>query len=421
MKVSDLFELIIPNEPIKEIFMSSFNQKNNVEIEPFLLNEHITFHTNFSLIDLAMNTSEIKPLHLSVPKNRIQPKTTAGTEKRNLESTGQDQNYPNKDQSHSKHLSNITGKSIEEEQNGFAGKYTKTFLQIAKSVISSDTPTSSQQSASPKDSHPLESPTPRNLHHSHAHSSNQDDVPSQSLIGIAIQNGKHLSQEQDFWLYPLAPSYTVRYSFIIDSSPQVGLAFHMTPDGGKEKLLTAVMNGSTRENNFKVFSGNEFLGESRYAESNHSLFFGLMNQQTPTEITAVIFNQSFISPRQPCIFDFLIPALKKVDGRSKMFPITFGMSSGLIARLTKMSREAIRLKSKVPQNQKEDPSQFDMTFGGTFYENSLSNFILYHEQNVNKEICKFGQVSDSTFSLEISYPMAPIQGFLAAVSASMPY
>jgi hypothetical protein len=41
-----------------------------VDTEPFLADYAVSFHQVFTLIDPAMNTSEIKPIHLAVPRIR---------------------------------------------------------------------------------------------------------------------------------------------------------------------------------------------------------------------------------------------------------------------------------------------------------------------------------------------------------------
>ena len=63
------------------------------------------------------------------------------------------------------------------------------------------------------------------------------------------------------------------------------------------------------------------------------------------------------------MFDFLIPALKKRDGKNNMFPIAFKeASSGLFERRVNVSKEAIRLKTRVPVN--SGNTGWDTTFEG---------------------------------------------------------
>ena len=100
-----------------------------------------------------------------------------------------------------------------------------------------------------------------------------------------------------------------------------------------------------------------------------------------------------------------------------MLPIPLDESSGLVARLSQMSKEAIRLKTRIPSSQ---GNSFDMTFDGKFKQYSLSNFILYHDSNTKKDLCSLGMISEGRYLLEIGYPLSPLQGFLAAIAASAP-
>ena len=49
---------------------------DSVTYEPFLTGYDVVFHEIFTLIDPGMNTSEIKPLHLAIPRN-LQPRHAA--------------------------------------------------------------------------------------------------------------------------------------------------------------------------------------------------------------------------------------------------------------------------------------------------------------------------------------------------------
>ena len=382
--------------------------KSSIDLDPCLEDVYVKFHTDFTLIDLGMNTSEIKPLHLAIPKIHQQSKSPKASP--SVETKPQGKRVLNQKL--------FTKPDKSGETNLASSIVAQAGIRVQGSNVESNSVMG--QTLGALGAHPKENNNSNNNANNNNNNAN-DTQQNQDLVTLSIQNGISLTDMDDFWFYPLPSQKNVRYSFIVDASHSVGLVFHLVPVGLDKKVLTAVMEGPTREHPIKIYAENSLIGESRYTPNNTSISFGITRQQPETEACAILFNQSFSSPSQPRVFDFLIPALKKIEGRSRMFPIPFGVTSGLIAKLTEMRREAIRLRSRVPQNKKGNASQYDMCFNNLFPQSSLTNFILYHEQSPQKNICEFGMDDDGIFSLQISYPMSPIQGFLAGVAASMPF
>lgn len=184
-------------------------------------------------------------------------------------------------------------------------------------------------------------------------------------------------------------------------------------------VLLARLTGPSRRAAIKVIANGQLVSDSKFTPQNHALFVGVAKQPPFNEACAVCFNPACDAPSQPCNFDFLIPALKKgPEGRGSVScAIPFGESSGLMARLMQMSKEAIRLKCRVPDS--TGPGKFDMTFKGKFTNPASSNFILFHESKPMNDICTCGLNTDGTYSLTTSYPMSPFQGFIAGICSTL--
>ena len=78
----------------------------------------------------------------------------------------------------------------------------------------------------------------------------------------------------------------------------------------------------------------------------------------------------------------------------------------------------IRMKTRVPVN--SGNTGWDTTFDGRLSKASVANFVLYHDSSVRKDLCIFGKLRDNEYELEVGYPLSPLQGFLAGVTAMLP-
>lgn len=391
---------------------------NSIECEPYLDDYYSSFRSIFIPIDKSLNTSEIKPLHLALPRNR------QGTRANQSPSRISGNNNINNN-------NEIIEEEIRENPTTNTEKKPTRFLTNRYTA-------QNESSKSGKDSKPKESTTasiynkieevaqkvlPSNQNSNNIPNENVDTTPKQSKqksksqLTATTQNDREviemLIRNEDYWYLPLSPSIVIRLIFTVSSK----YAFELLIDGEEVPLMSAEMSGQSRADGITIFIRGEEKGETHYTPGNSSLFAGVQVNDQKDEACATIFNPSFSSVSQPRIFDFLVPALKKINGRSRMLPILLDESSGLVARLSQMSKEAIRLKTRIPASQ---GSSFDMTFDGKFQQSSLSNFILYHDSNTRKDLCSLGMISEGRYLLEISYPLSPLQGFLAAISASAP-
>ena len=344
--------------------------------EPCLKDYDVSFRDIFTLIDPTFNTSEIVPFHLAIPRNHRGIKQSQAAQG----SIGQQQNAEDGQKPKMRFLSD---------------RYLKKQNQDNQSLPQQAT------NISDKLSQPRSEKVPRTV------------SPRQPN-----QDGSDTAKKGfDFWILPMAQNHPLRFNFTVDGNPGEKMVFHLSFDQSEDSVLQATMKGTTRADNITIhLKGNE-IGESNYIAGNSSFYIGIIDGNQKSEVSATIYNPSFASASQPRIFDFLIPALKKVQGTSRMKPILFESTSGLVTRLSQMSKEAIRLKTRIPPNK---GNSYDMTFDGKFIAPSLSNFSLYHDSNVKKDICSLGMKAPNTYYLDVGYPLSPIQGFMAAVSAVIP-
>lgn len=399
--------------------MRTFKNKmsKSIEIEPYLNDYMSVFRSIFIPLDKSLNTSEIKPLHLAVPRNRQGIKTNASNaggqsaspsrlSENNNETADDDtrNNLNNTDKKPTRFLTNryLNQNDSSKPKDSSTGSAFKGIEEVAKKILpknqtNNDNPNENIEAA-PK----------------------QSKQKSNSQLSATTQNDKEviemLIRNDDYWYLPLQQSIIIRLIFSVYTVSSK-YAFELFIDGDDVPLMSAEMLGQSRADGINISIRDRLVGETHYTPGNSSLFVGITINDQKDEACAAIFNPSFSSVSQPRVFDFLVPALKKISGRSRMLPIPLDESSGLVARLSQMSKEAIRLKTRIPSSQ---GNSFDMTFDGKFKQYSLSNFILYHDSNTKKDLCSLGMISEGRYLLEIGYPLSPLQGFLAAIAASAP-
>ena len=361
-----------------------------IEYEPFLTGYDVVFHGIFTLIDPGMNTSEIKPLHLAVPRNAQGLRRVPPTQP------------------------NVNTVSPEKEDKRATQRLLNQRYLKPRNLPTSPLPQSPEPAETPKpEPEPAKpAPTPSTPPHTlPRHRPGLSESDNRAVTDTLMKN-------ENFWLFPLAASVQVRFILSIGTGPGKERTFALRVESTGQSVLTASMCGTSCQDGIVIQHDGAVVGHGRYNASNSCFFCGVETPKGKCECCAAVFNPSFTSENQPRIFDFLIPALKKFDGRNNMFPIPFADVSGLVTRLTNMSKEAIRLKTRIPVN--SGNSGWDMTFDGKLEQPTTSNFILYHDSSVKKDLCLCGKRKENEYSLEIGYPLSPLQGFLAGVAATMP-
>jgi hypothetical protein len=342
------------------------------ESEPFLGDFSVVFHQVFTLIDPAMNTSEIKPLHLALPKKHGMPRPAAAQpavekpraeEQQNAPRTlTQRYSAPRRTKAHPLDTPN----SIAQTTHRLAARVDDAAHQAVT------------QSPSPKPP----APEPR------------------SAEASPVQSG-------DFWLFPIHPQSPARFDFRVDAS-QTPWHFTLHPEGDQSLVLSAQMNGSARAAGLRISipKNSNPVAEGRLDRST-SAFFCVANLDADRgEACSVIMSGDRLG-------EFIMPAIRKVEGKSRMCLIAVSEMSGLYQKLLQNAKEAIRLRTR-------EPPGGDLTFEGRFERAAPGNFLLFHDSNTKRDLCQLGLTARGSYLLEICYPLSMLQGFFAAICAAMP-
>jgi hypothetical protein len=170
------------------------------------------------------------------------------------------------------------------------------------------------------------------------------------------------------------------------------------------------MNGESALQGVTFYVGNEPTGQIwPNKDEPGTAFAGIVDKRGEREAAAVVYLAN-----SPGNFVYLIPALKKIDGVSQMIRIPLAESSALVSKskATPPSREVIQLKRRAAITAEAYPGRFQVP--------SPRNLILFHDSNPKRDLCTLELYPAGFYTLEIGYPLSPLQGFLAAIIAVLP-
>jgi hypothetical protein len=148
------------------------------------------------------------------------------------------------------------------------------------------------------------------------------------------------------------------------------------------------------------------IAEGKCGRSTNAFFCVANVDAERSETCAVISNGD-------CLSELIMPAIRKVDSRSRMYLIDVSEMSNLCQKFKQNAKEAIRLKA-------QQPPGGDLTFAGKFECADPANFLLFHDSNTKRDLCQFGMTARGSYRLEVTYPLSLLQEFFAAVCAVMP-
>ena len=372
------------------------------EYETYLSDYNVVFNSIFTLNDISMNTSEIKPIHLTMPKKFQGLKASRPSHIRNETIS------PNPIGAQGQRLlsQRYLQKSTVSQPGGQAAKPQKILSDNAEKLTQS--PHQQQESAQPVVKNENNEQQNSEHHKKHKKSINpslsQED--NQAIIEILTRTG-------DYWLFPLSPSMGVRFKFSIENKPQ--RAAFLSLETNNKVLMHAKFDN---DKNINIFFNDAQVAIATFSLEK-GLFYAIVDEGNGNLHEACAAS---IDPKatnnQPRIFDFLIPALKKINGKSRMLQMKYEPPSALIKKSNQSAKECIKLKARIPF---KNGNNYDMTFSGKFSKQSLSNIVLYHESNSRRDLCSLGLVDNDVYSLNIYYPLSPLQGFLAAILATIPF
>lgn len=333
-----------------------------IQFEPYLDNDLVSFHNLFTFMDPCFNTSEIDPIMLSIPKSM-------------------------------RSKSKLSQKSPTDLNEAID----KGRLLTASTLKGQNNP---------------EKLINKNTENNVVNKEKEQPV-SHIILDPVIQ--KFVDADRLFWMHPI-PVKRVGCFHVLIERAKARISFQLFFDKTKPCIMSATFDNSAISNtlSLSIKDSEDFTINSSYDTSTDTYFASLTdNENGPIEICAA----NFVKPH---IFDFYIPALKKnkQTGTSSMFPLPFDPSqSVLLTKFKEKSQESIKLLSRL-----NDDPDMDTSFTGRFINKLPCNFILYHQSNKSKDIISFGQADESGYYLlNISYPMSTIQGFIAAIASHLSY
>ncbi|OHT03013.1 hypothetical protein TRFO_29720 [Tritrichomonas foetus] len=398
--LKDIFGFYIRFESLFETNTEMSNKE--IYLEPFLDDELIVFQNVFTLMDPAYNTSEIKPIMLSIPKSmRSKMKSAIGRPSQSSLSNNQNGNANN---------ATIGGNA------GLSSVLNKGRLLVSSTLtnkINNDNTNSNANTNNNNDTNHGNSKRQHNDENSSSRPVQQTNIGNEYHVTLDPIIERFIEDDQQFWLTPVPSKRTASFHLLIEKN-KTNTQFKLFFDTTKQFLMRATLDGSSFNDNLTVFikQSQQYHITSLYDGSSDCYFATLSeNGKRPTEFCAAKFTKQNV-------FDLFIPALKKnkETGKSYMAPIAFGgLKSTLLEKFNEGSHESIKIQSRA-----NDGTNVDLTFSGRFITNDPTNFILYHKSNQNKDIISCGPTDDTGYyMLNISYPMNTIQGFFAAIAAHL--
>eukprot|EP01135_Chromosphaera_perkinsii_P004741 Nk52_evm13s295 gene=Nk52_evmTU13s295 len=134
-----------------------------------------------------------------------------------------------------------------------------------------------------------------------------------------------------------------------------------------------------------------------------------------SEVMGIKFKQNFLGMRGPRRVTVVIPGMSSSDVPLVCKPLSPEQS--LLGMFKRMDRSLIVvLENKFPQ-WNDTINSYTLDFKGRVTLASVKNFQLVHPQDVNYVVFQMGKCGESIFTIDIQYPMTPLQAFLLAISS----
>lgn len=267
---------------------------DDIYYEPFLKSKRVEFHSIFTIFDPALSNSEIKPVHLGIPRNRngqkavIKPTTPL--------------------------VDNPSSRSPPKRLLG-------------KTVTPSKPKAEEKVEITPPRQRVVVTDTKPKIRRNYI-----------SNIGQYELIQEYINSTPDYWTLPLPPSLSLRYEFRVAREKKSEI-FTITLEKDRQVLLTGVKQSGKIDQPIQVFFDGEEAVITQYeADSSGSCIFGGFNDN---EIVALNLNPTLMSNSSPRNFDIIVPALKKSNGKGRLIAIPIGEASELRKKAATSSKEAM--------------------------------------------------------------------------------
>lgn len=371
--------------------------------EPFLEDLRVIFQRTFIPSDPTFNTSEVQIFHCRIPKSKLVSQSLNPAEPSVVPSPTE--TYKAK----SRLIDNNSlqpSKIIQEKLN-----QTPETTSNTRSPPVSQNPQPEQEKKSAElapqrrrklevtptiEKSPEKPPPPENPPANNTPVKQQPSMTDNMLIDF--RETITPKAMQDFWTIPLKNQEVTHFIFYRKDNE-----FGYVDSKTKELQIRAIK----RHNNAIIMLGGEKVAEVRQQEDD--TFFVYTTETKPyQEMCAMKLNNSYAKEGGPKLFELYIPALKKRPEGQRFVYIEGGETSGLVVRVEQQAREAIVLKTRVPQNQ---GSNFDLSFDELFRRADQHNFIIYHDSSPRRIVASLGCVNENLYKGTATYPLCPLQIF----------
>lgn len=376
--------------------------------EPYLDDLRIVFQPTFILTDPTMNTAEVQYFHCRIPKTRLIDTKINQVEPSIAPLTNENYKQKAKNvESSSIQPSNVIKEKLEQPP---AETPPQSPVQPAEMQTPSQESPNQKQNLSPQPRKRIQQLLKNQNVQEQSQDQEQDNEPAPKSPPprnkISRSSGYNFEETDsplsmsEYWTIPLKSQENVRFIFYKNEN-ELGFVNPST----KQIQIKGIISS----NHVSVMLGGQRVAEIRQQDDNTFYIYNC-EEKPYFEYCAMKLNQSFVSEGGPLLFELYIPALKKRPECQRYVSIEASETSGLIARVEQKAKEAIVMKTRMPQN---TGNSFDLSFENIFKKPDFHNFIIYHDSNPKRIVSTLGLLDGGLYRATVTYPMCPLQSFFA--------
>lgn len=143
------------------------------------------------------------------------------------------------------------------------------------------------------------------------------------------------------------------------------------------------------------------------------------NEGVPNEHAAIIYETNLLGFKGPRKMTVVIPTMKHDNEANTIVSTNNSDSILLMFQVNPTHQNLVELHNKIPQWNEETES-FVLNFDNRVTIASVKNFQIVHDDDLEYIIMQFGRIANDEFTMDIQYPLSPIQAFGIALSSFDP-
>ena len=199
-------------------------------------------------------------------------------------------------------------------------------------------------------------------------------------------------------MHPLMPGTKAEFTLLLSPTAKKCEIFKFKDANTQKVVLTATKERSFTQEIYNIFVPDKENKQIARVNSNfvRNLFYTSTCEEKPCEISALKIksSQNSVTHTQQ-----LVAYLSPIDEHIPANP-----SQSVLAN--KGSSKVIEYVSKLPKMKDGIPI---LQLGDRVKLQSVKNFILVSEQNMEEQVLSFGKSTSNSFAGEVSYPLSPLQ------------